>query len=198
MTLNISSNQIEVKNAVGTTKFNGDDKLMYLRHVQSGNMPRVPNISNPSGHGDYSGTFQQGDWGVSAALTTTIDPAKDVIELSAALTQVYEAQLVPGYNGAYIPMQGPIPISVTQSGGVGQSFMFLNGGVGLSKVTFNVLSRWSSSGNLAVVTNEPTDSKNLHTNAFINNPNFSSGPMITDTIAIVEVDWELKVWRYQN
>jgi len=196
MTLNISSNQIEVKNAIGTTKFNGDDKLMYLRHVQSGNMPRVPDVLTPPSNAVGLNIFQQPSWGVEAALTTTIDPAKDIIELSASLTNVSNAALVPGYNGAYIPIQAPVPVDVIQDPGWPErhTFTYLNGGVGLSKVVFNLT---YGAGELVAQNTTSNTYKDYHSKIFINNPNPGYGPTGMAS-TIVEVDWELKIWRYQN
>lgn len=37
MTLNITSSQIQIKNAVGDIKFTSDDKLVYKKYYQTGN-----------------------------------------------------------------------------------------------------------------------------------------------------------------
>jgi len=185
MTLKVTANQVEITNAVGTTKFNGDDRLMYLRYTQSGTNVRVPN--QPTGQTQKVWTSYC-DPEVRIALSTTLDPDKDVVQLRASLTEVQQANFVASYNGAAMPLSTPLQIDVN-SDFYNYPYVystFLTAGVARNHIVLKL------SANLwqFVSTSQSTATRNERGTLA---GNLREGIKFTP---IVDVDWQLNVWRY--
>jgi hypothetical protein len=190
MTLKVTASQVEITNAVGTTKFNGDDRLMYLRYTQSGTNVRVPNQPTGQTQKVWTSYF---DPEVRISLGTTIDTTKDVIQLRASLTEVQNANFVDSYNGAMMPLSTPLQIGVSAAGPVDVAVTFLTAGITQTKLILklntNMWEQVSSSHSTATRNERGSLSGNMRARMNL----FDTTNLITP---IVDVDWTLNVWRY--
>lgn len=196
MTLNITSNQIEVKNSAGTTKFTGDDKLLYLRYVQSGTVSRVPNLPNGNPWEVWTQYF---DPIVTVPLSTTIDSDKDVIQLTGSISEVQDANYVASYSGFTVPFNTPLLVDIKAvrrlSTEVQTRTSYLTVAACVDSLKFGLQVNCLQWQNSIISSSDKTAA--AHTFCNTNAPDQREPDYISPN-PIVGVSWQLNVWRYQN